>query len=109
MAAQNTSSTRSAGTRAGSTDRSTRQQTTPPGGQQTQGIVNRVKESAAAQLSSQKDRGTDALGSVAQAVRSSTSGCATRNRTRSPVTLTRPRTKSRAGRGGSRRKTSTSC
>ena len=36
------------------------------------GIVNRVKESATAQLTTQKDRGTDALGSVAQAVRSST-------------------------------------
>lgn len=36
------------------------------------GIVNRVKESATAQLTNQKDRGTDALGSVAQAVRSST-------------------------------------
>ena len=35
-------------------------------------IVDRVKESAAAQLTNQKDRGTDALGSVAQAVRSST-------------------------------------
>ena len=39
---------------------------------QTDGIVNRVKESATAQLTNQKDRGTDALGSVAQAVRSST-------------------------------------
>ena len=36
------------------------------------GIVNRVKESATAQLTNQKDRGTDALGTVAQAVRSST-------------------------------------
>ena len=36
------------------------------------GIVDRVKESATAQLTNQKDRGTDALGSVAQAVRSST-------------------------------------
>jgi hypothetical protein len=36
------------------------------------GIVNRVKESAAAQLTSQKNRGIDALGSVAQAVRSTT-------------------------------------
>jgi hypothetical protein len=36
------------------------------------GIVNRVKESATAQLTNQKDRGTDALGSVAAAVRSST-------------------------------------
>jgi len=36
------------------------------------GIVNRVKESAAAQLTTQKNRGTDALGQVANAVRSST-------------------------------------
>jgi len=36
------------------------------------GIVNRVKDSATAQLTNQKDRGTDALGSVAAAVRSST-------------------------------------
>ena len=36
------------------------------------GIVDRVKESATAQLTNQKDRGTDALGTVAQAVRSST-------------------------------------
>jgi hypothetical protein len=36
------------------------------------GIVNRVKESAAAQLTSQKNRGIDALGSVAQAIRSTT-------------------------------------
>ena len=37
------------------------------------GIVNRMKESAAAQLTSQKNRGINALGSVAQAVRSTTS------------------------------------
>jgi hypothetical protein len=36
------------------------------------GIVNRVKETATAQLTTQKDRGTDALGRVAEAVRSST-------------------------------------
>jgi hypothetical protein len=36
------------------------------------GIVNRVKESATAQLTTQKDRGTDALGRIADAVRSST-------------------------------------
>ena len=35
-------------------------------------MVDRVKQSATAQLTNQKDRGTDALGSVAQAVRSST-------------------------------------
>jgi hypothetical protein len=42
------------------------------GSQEKSGIVSRVKESATAQLTTQKDRGTDALGSVAQAVRSST-------------------------------------
>ena len=36
------------------------------------GIINRVKDSATAQLKTQKDRGVDALGSVTQAVRSST-------------------------------------
>jgi hypothetical protein len=36
------------------------------------GIVDRVKETATAQLTTQKDRGTDALGRVADAVRSST-------------------------------------
>jgi hypothetical protein len=36
------------------------------------GIVNRVKESANTQLTTQKDRGTDALDRVAEAVRSST-------------------------------------
>jgi hypothetical protein len=36
------------------------------------GIVNYVKDSATAQLTTQKDRGTDALGRVAEAVRSST-------------------------------------
>ena len=36
------------------------------------GIVNRVKASATAQLTTQKDRGIDALGSVTQAVRSTT-------------------------------------
>jgi hypothetical protein len=36
------------------------------------GIVNRVKATATAQLSTQKDRGTDALGRVAEVVRSST-------------------------------------
>lgn len=40
--------------------------------QQPTGMVDRVKQSATAQLTNQKDRGTDALGSVAQAVRSST-------------------------------------
>jgi hypothetical protein len=36
------------------------------------GIVHQLKESATAQLTTQKDRGTDALGRVAEAVRSST-------------------------------------
>jgi len=76
MAEPNTSPTGSAGMGTRSTDATTQpQQTAPPGGQQSQGdggIVNRVKESAVAQVSTQKDRGTDALGSVAQAVRSST-------------------------------------
>lgn len=36
------------------------------------GIVDRVRERATAQLSSQKDRATDGIGSIAQAVRQST-------------------------------------
>jgi hypothetical protein len=36
------------------------------------GMMNRVRERATAQLSTQKDRATDGLGSVAQAVRQST-------------------------------------
>jgi hypothetical protein len=36
------------------------------------GIVHQLKESATAQLTTQKDRGTDALGRVAEAVRSIT-------------------------------------
>ena len=48
--------------------------TSPVGGAQerSSGIVDRVKQSAAAQLTTQKNRGTDALGQVANAVRSST-------------------------------------
>jgi hypothetical protein len=42
------------------------------GGNSTGGIVDKVRESAAAQLTTQKDRAFDGLGSVAQAVRSST-------------------------------------
>jgi hypothetical protein len=42
------------------------------GRQEKSDVVNRVKEGATAQLTTQKDRGTDALSSVAQAVRSST-------------------------------------
>jgi hypothetical protein len=63
MAEPNTSST------GGSTNRATAGQQTAD---QRTGIVNRVKDSAAAQLSSQKDRGVDAINSVAGAVRSST-------------------------------------
>jgi hypothetical protein len=40
--------------------------------QQSLGIVNRVKETATARLTSQRDRGLDALGSVAEAVRTTT-------------------------------------
>jgi hypothetical protein len=47
---------------------SSERDTRPDGG----GVIDRVKQSATAQLTSQKDRGTDVLGSVAQAVRSST-------------------------------------
>ena len=36
------------------------------------GLMDRMKESAASQLGAQKDRATDGLGSVAQAVRQST-------------------------------------
>jgi hypothetical protein len=36
------------------------------------GLMNRMKESATSQLGAQKDRATDGLGSVAQAVRQST-------------------------------------
>jgi len=45
---------------------------TSTGAEQPTGIVDRVKQSATEQLTNQKDRGIDALGSVAQAVRSST-------------------------------------
>ena len=40
-------------------------------GGQPKGMVDRVKEQAAAQLSSQKERATDTLGSVATAIRQS--------------------------------------
>ncbi len=63
MAEPNTSST------GGSANRSTAGQQTA---EQRNGIVNRVKDSATAQLSSQKDRSVDAINSVAGAVRSST-------------------------------------
>jgi hypothetical protein len=59
-----------------STGTSTRQESTRgpqrPNGPHQKGIVNRVKDTATAQLTHQKDRGIDALGSVAQAIRSST-------------------------------------
>jgi HAMP domain-containing protein len=38
----------------------------------TRGIADRIRESATAQLSTQKDRATDGIGSVAQAVRGTT-------------------------------------
>jgi hypothetical protein len=41
-------------------------------GATTRGVMDRVRESATSQLSSQKDRATDGLGSLAQAVRQST-------------------------------------
>jgi hypothetical protein len=63
MAEPNTSSTE------GPAKRSTAGQQTA---EQRTSIVNRVKDSATAQLSSQKDRGVDAISSVAGAVRSST-------------------------------------
>ena len=47
--------------------------TTPsPTDERHSGIVNRVKETATSQLSAQKDKATDGLGSVAQAVRQTT-------------------------------------
>ena len=55
------------GSRPGS-DTTNNRQTTSSG----TGIVDRVKEQAASQLSSQKDRATDGLGSVASAVRQTT-------------------------------------
>ncbi|CAN5473040.1 hypothetical protein BH23ACI1_BH23ACI1_02920 [soil metagenome] len=42
---------------------------TATGGNSDLGVMDRVKETAAAQLSSQKDRATDGLGSLADAVR----------------------------------------
>ena len=44
----------------------------PNSGEHNGGIVNRVKETATSQLSAQKDKATDGLGSVAQAVRQTT-------------------------------------
>jgi hypothetical protein len=42
------------------------------GGNQQRGILDRVREQATAQLTTQKDRATDGIGNVAQAVRQST-------------------------------------
>jgi hypothetical protein len=39
-----------------------------------EGVFDRVRDSATTQLSAQKDRATDALGGIAQAVRQSTQG-----------------------------------
>ena len=82
MAETNIGSTRSASTRSSSTGSPTQTRSaleaSPSGSQQNKpqqsggGIVNRVKASATAQLTTQKDRGIDALGSVTQAVRSTT-------------------------------------
>ena len=43
-------------------------------GQDGRGVLDRVKQSATTQLTQQKERGVEALASVAQAVRSSTQG-----------------------------------
>jgi hypothetical protein len=43
-----------------------------PAGQSSSGIVGKVRERATAQLSTQKDRATDGLGTIAQAVRQTT-------------------------------------
>lgn len=49
--------------------------TTPSSnGERNSGIVDRVKQTATSQLSAQKDKATDGLGSVAQAVRQTTQG-----------------------------------
>ena len=44
----------------------------PNSGEHNSGIVTRVKETATSQLSAQKDKATEGLGSVAQAVRQTT-------------------------------------
>jgi hypothetical protein len=44
----------------------------PNAGEHNSGIVERVKETATSQLTAQKDKATDGLGSVAQAVRQTT-------------------------------------
>jgi hypothetical protein len=46
--------------------------TTSPDNQRGNGIVGRIRETAAAQLNSQKDKATQGLGTVASAVREST-------------------------------------
>ncbi len=45
---------------------------TNTGANQARGVMDRIRESATSQLSSQKDRATDGLGSLAHAVRQST-------------------------------------
>ena len=62
------------------------------------GVIDRVKDRAAAQLSSQKDKATDGLGSVAQFVRQGHSSCAINNTRRSPVMSSRLRIRSTASR-----------
>jgi hypothetical protein len=57
----------SRGVSASMAERGERSAIEPPGG-----VIDRVKQSATAQLTNQKERGIDALGSVVQAVRSST-------------------------------------
>ena len=76
MAEPNTSSTNSATSRStpetSTSSSSTGSARRAESSEQKSGIVDRVKEQATAQLTSQKNRGIDALGSVAGAVRSTT-------------------------------------
>ncbi len=83
MAEQNTSSTDTSRTRTTSTGASHAQARSMRGQESGRAaehspqsgntrLVDRVKESASQQLATQKDRGVDAIGSVAQAVRSTT-------------------------------------
>ena len=82
MAEPNTSSINAATARSTATGDPTESRTgseprPAAGGEQTTlqqnrgSVIDRVKQSATAQLTTQKDRGIDALGSVTQAVRSS--------------------------------------
>jgi hypothetical protein len=83
MAEQNTSPTNTRRTQSTASIADTNEQTraarsqdsgprTEENGPQQPSIIDRVKDSATGQLASQKDRGVDAIGSVAQAIRSST-------------------------------------